>query len=51
MSNDAVSDPPGETIYVRDEDSGELWGPTTVLPIREEAWPYTARHGQGYSRF
>jgi cyclic beta-1,2-glucan synthetase len=22
-----------------------------VLPIREEAWPYTARHGQGYSRF
>jgi cyclic beta-1,2-glucan synthetase len=49
-SNDPVSDPPGETIYVRDEDSGELWGPT-VLPIREEAWPYTARHGQGYSRF
>ena len=49
-SNDPVSDPPGETIYVRDEDSGELWGPT-VLPIREAAWPYTARHGQGYSRF
>ncbi len=49
-SNDPVSDSPGETIYVRDEDSGELWGPT-VLPIREEAWPYTARHGQGYSRF
>ena len=49
-SNDPVSDPPGETIYVRDEDTGELWGPT-VLPIREEAWPYTARHGQGYSRF
>ncbi len=49
-SNDPVSDPPGETIYVRDEESGELWGPT-VLPIREESWPYTARHGQGYSRF
>jgi cyclic beta-1,2-glucan synthetase len=49
-SNDPVTDPPGETIYIRDEDSGELWGPT-VLPIREEAWPYTARHGQGYSRF
>ena len=49
-SNDPVSDPPGETLYVRDEDSGELWGPT-VLPIREEAWPYIARHGQGYSRF
>ncbi len=49
-SNDPVSDPPGETIYVRDEDTGELWGPT-VLPIREEALPYIARHGQGYSRF
>jgi len=49
-SNDPVSDPPGEMIYIRDEDSGELWGPT-VLPIREEAWPYIARHGQGYSRF
>jgi cyclic beta-1,2-glucan synthetase len=49
-SNDPVSDPPGETIYVRDEDSGALWGPT-LLPIREDAWPYVARHGQGYSRF
>jgi cyclic beta-1,2-glucan synthetase len=49
-SNDPVSDPPGETIYVRDEDSSELWGPT-ILPIREEAWQYIARHGQGYSRF
>ncbi|MGH7555393.1 MAG: glucoamylase family protein, partial [Longimicrobiales bacterium] len=49
-SNDSVADPPGETIYVRDQESGELWGPT-VLPIREEAWPYIARHGQGYSRF
>ncbi len=49
-SNDPVSDPPGEAFYVRDEDTGELWSPT-VLPIREEAWPYVARHGQGYSRF
>ncbi len=49
-SNDPVTDPPGETIYVRDEDTGELWTPT-VLPIREETWPYIARHGQGYSRF
>ncbi|HTR63577.1 MAG TPA: glucoamylase family protein, partial [Candidatus Binataceae bacterium] len=48
-SNDPVSDSPGEVIYVRDEDSGELWGPT-ALPIREQS-PYVARHGQGYSRF
>jgi cyclic beta-1,2-glucan synthetase len=49
-SNDAVSDTPGEVFYVRDLDSGLVWGPT-CLPIREEAWPYIVRHGQGYSRF
>jgi cyclic beta-1,2-glucan synthetase len=49
-TNDPVSDSPGEVIYVRDDETGELWGPT-VLPIREEAWPYVVRHGQGYSLF
>ena len=49
-SNDPVTDRPGEVLYLRDEESGELWGPT-ALPIRDEAAPYTARHGQGYSRF
>ena len=49
-SNDAVGDPPGEAIYVRDEESGDLWTPT-ALPIREAGQPYMARHGQGYSRF
>jgi len=49
-SNDPVTDPPGETIYVRDEESGELWGPT-ALPSRQKTGSYVARHGQGYSRF
>ena len=49
-SNDAVTDPPGEAIYVRDDNTGELWNPT-ALPIRDEAAVYVARHGQGYSRF
>jgi len=49
-SNDPVSDTPGEAFYVRDEDTGLVWGPTG-LPIREEAGPYVIRHGQGYSRF
>ena len=49
-SNDPVGDPPGEAIYVRDEETGELWGPT-ALPIREETGAYVARHGAGYSRF
>jgi len=49
-SNDPVADPPGETIYIRDEETGELWTPT-LLPIREDASVYVARHGQGYTCF
>lgn len=48
-SNDAVSDPPGEVIYLRDEESGATWTPTP-LPIREKE-SYTIRHGQGYTIF
>src|SRR2546426_2760390 len=49
-SNDPVTDRPGEVLYLRDEESGELWGPT-ASPVRDEVAPYIARHGQGYSRF
>jgi cyclic beta-1,2-glucan synthetase len=49
-SNDPVSDPISEAIYIRDDDSGELWGPT-AQPIRYEESTYVARHGAGYSRF
>ena len=49
-SNDPVSDRPGEVLYVRDLDSGNLWTPT-ALPIRHERAPYIVRHGRGYSRF
>jgi len=48
--NDPVSDPPHEVLYLRDEDSGELWS-ATALPIRVPSAIYTARHGKGYSRF
>lgn len=49
-SNDPVSDRPGEALYLRDEDSGELWGPTAA-PLYSLKEGHTARHGQGYSRF
>ncbi|PWT93836.1 MAG: hypothetical protein C5B55_03765, partial [Blastocatellia bacterium] len=48
-SNDTISDPPGEIIYLRDEQSGSTWS-ATALPIREKE-PYVIRHGQGYSVF
>jgi len=49
-SNDPVADPPGEAFYVRDVDSGMIWGPT-ALPIRERTSPYVVRVGQGYTRY
>lgn len=48
-TNDAVSDPPGEVIYLRDEETGSIWS-VTPLPARETE-PYVIRHGQGYTVF
>ena len=47
--NDPVEDPPGECIYIGDQDNGDLWT-ATPEPIREQT-PYTVRHGAGYSVF
>jgi cellobiose phosphorylase len=48
-SNDPVSDPAGEVIYVRDEETGEFWS-TTPGPAPGRA-SYVVRHGFGYSIF
>ena len=48
-SNDPVSDAPGEALYLRDEESGEIWSPTPA-PAGAPA-PYLIRHGAGYSIF
>lgn len=48
-SNDPISDPPSEAVYIRDEESGTFWSPTP-LPIRELD-AYRARHGAGYTVF
>jgi cellobiose phosphorylase len=47
--NDAISDPPGTAIYIRDDDIGVVWSPT-AQPIREKD-AYRARHGHGYTTF
>lgn len=49
-SNDPVTDRPSEAIYLRDEDTDELWCPT-ASPIRDDTAAYVAEHGWGYSRF
>ena len=48
-SNDPVADPPGEALYLRDEETGEFWTPTPG-PCGGEATT-VVRHGQGYTRF
>ena len=46
--NDALLDPHGEALYVRDEETGEFWSP---LPgPAPAAADYEMRHGFGYSR-
>ncbi len=49
-SNDPVSNTPAEVIYIRDQQSGDLWS-ATPLPIREPGCAHLVRHGFGYSRF
>ena len=49
-SNDPVQDSSGHAFYIRDDDSGALFGPTAA-PIRDPGGTYVARHGWGYSRF
>ncbi|NOT40014.1 MAG: glycosyl transferase, partial [Alphaproteobacteria bacterium] len=49
-TNDPVCDRTPEVIYIRDDDTGELWTPTPS-PIRRTQASYVVRHGQGYSRF
>ncbi|MFC5441632.1 GH36-type glycosyl hydrolase domain-containing protein [Rhodanobacter ginsenosidimutans] len=48
--NDPVSDMPHDVIYLRDQDTGDVWS-ATALPIRVPGAHYTATHGKGWSRF
>ncbi len=48
-SNDPVSDPPSEVVYLRDEENGDVWTPTP-RPLGLDT-ATLVRHGQGYTRF
>jgi cyclic beta-1,2-glucan synthetase len=48
-NNDPVTDPSGEVMYLRDEETGHFWSPA---PLTEsESKLYLIRHGFGYSVF
>jgi N,N'-diacetylchitobiose phosphorylase len=47
--NDPVTDPHGEALFIRDEETGDCWSPMPgPLP---GPGPYEAAHGFGYSRW
>jgi len=48
-TNDPVSDPSGEALYVRDEETAALWTPTPQPAGAGVA--HQIRHGAGYSRW
>ncbi|MFT3682089.1 MAG: glucoamylase family protein [Ferruginibacter sp.] len=48
-NNDPVTDFKGEAFYLRDEESGRFWSPSS-LPCKGSS-PYITRHGFGYSIF
>jgi cyclic beta-1,2-glucan synthetase len=48
-TNDPVTDPSGETLYIRDEVTGSVWSPTPY-PSGEKQ-DYLVTHGQGFTCF
>jgi cyclic beta-1,2-glucan synthetase len=52
FANDPVGDPTGEALYLRDEDTGDVWSPTPApIPRTGESGRYVVRHAAGVSRF
>ncbi len=47
--NDPVCDPTGEALYLRDEETGDVWSPTPQPG--NDGQPYRIRHGAGYTIF
>ena len=52
FANDPVCDSTGEAIYLRDDDSGAVWGATPgPLPRRAEDGRWVVRHAAGVTRY
>ncbi len=52
FANDPLTDPTGEAIFIRDDDSGAVWGATPApLPRRPDGARWLVRHGAGVTRY
>ncbi len=47
--NDPVTDMPSEAVYLRDEETADIWSPTPLPATTDQ--PYLIRHGWGYTIF
>ncbi len=52
FANDPISDPTGEAIYLRDDESGVVWGATPgPLQRRADGGRWVVRHAAGVTRY
>jgi cyclic beta-1,2-glucan synthetase len=52
FANDPLTDPTAEAFYLRDEESGVVWGATPApLPRRPDAGRWVIRHAAGVTRY
>ena len=52
FANDPLTDPTGEAFYLRDDESGAVWGATPgPLPRRADDSRWVIRHGAGVTRY
>ncbi|MFL5522256.1 MAG: glucoamylase family protein, partial [Gemmatimonadales bacterium] len=52
FANDPIGDPTGEALYLRDDETGEVWSPTPgPIPRSAKSGRFVVRHAAGVSRF
>ena len=52
FANDPISDPTAEAVFLRDEESGSVWGATPgPLPRRPDGGRWVIRHTAGVTRY
>ena len=52
FANDPLTDPTGEAFYLRDDDTGAVWGATPgPLPRRADGGRWIVRHAAGVTRY
>ena len=52
FANDPISDPTGEAIFIRDDDSGAAWGATpSPMPRASDPGRWVIRHAAGVSKY